>query len=342
MSTLTGTRDTTDQPTPAQYRRAWRFVLGRGLLALCLAVAAASVAPAAAYAGSTNDATPADRLIDPAELEGFLDDLVARQLTEYHIPGASVAVVKDGRLLFANGYGYADLERRTPVVADQTLLRVGSVAKLFTWTAVMQLVEQGTLDLHADVNTYLADFTIPATYPAPITLAHLLTHTAGFEDRQLGITVSSADDLVPLGTYLTDALPARVFPPGTVTAYSNYGTTLAGYVVERVSGEPFAQYVQQHIFAPLAMRHSTFEQQLPPDLAAQLAVSYDTYAGSYHAMPFEYFQIAPAGGLSTTATDIAQFMIAHLQDGRVGDARILHAATAQDDASPPVYQRRRR
>ena len=143
MSTLTGTRDTNDQPTPAQHRRAWRFVLGRGLLALCLAVAAASVAPAAAYAGATNDATPADRLIDPAELEGFLDDLVARQLTEYHIPGASVAIVKDGRLLFANGYGYANLERRTPVVADQTLLRVGSVAKLFTWTAVMQLVEQG-------------------------------------------------------------------------------------------------------------------------------------------------------------------------------------------------------
>ena len=158
----------------------------------------------------------------------------------------------------------------------------------------------------------------------------MLTHTAGFEDRQLGITVSSADDLVPLGTYLADAMPARVFPPGTVTAYSNYGTTLAGYIVERVSGEPFAQYVQQHIFAPLAMRHSTFEQQLPPDLAAQLAVSYDTYAGSYHAMPFEYFQIAPAGGLSTTATDMAQFMIAHLQDGRVGDARILQAATAQD------------
>jgi hypothetical protein len=125
-------------------------------------------------------------------------------------------------------------------------------------------------------------------------------------------------------------MPARVFAPGTVTAYSNYGTTLAGYIVERVAGEPFAQYVQQHIFAPLDMRHSTFAQQLPPDLAAQLAVSYDEYNGEYHAIPFEYFQIAPAGGLSTTATDMAQFMIAHLQDGRLGDARILQAATAQD------------
>jgi CubicO group peptidase (beta-lactamase class C family) len=276
-----------------------------------------------------NGAAPAGGLTDPAELEAFLDDLLARQLAERHIPGASLAVVKDGRLFFAKGYGYANLEQRMPLVADQTLVRVGSIAKLFTWTAVLQLVEQGKLDLNADVNTYLADVTIPATYPAPITLAHLLTHTAGFEDHQLGITVSSMAGLVPLGSYLTKAMPARIYPPGTVTAYSNYGTTLAGYIVERVSGEPFEQYVQHHILQPLGMRHSTFAQQLPTELAAQLAVSY-AYDDTYHALPFEYFQIAPAAGLSATATDIAQFMIAHLQDGRLGDARILQAATAQD------------
>jgi CubicO group peptidase (beta-lactamase class C family) len=208
--------------------------------------------------------------------------LVGRQLTENHIPGATVAVVQDGQLLFAKGYGYANLERRTPVVADQTLFRVGSVSKLFTWTAVLQLVEQGKLDLEADVNTYLTEFQIPATYPRPITLAHLLTHTAGFEDRQIGITVASADKLVPLGSYLADAMPARVFAPGTVTAYSNYGNTLAGYIVERVASQPFAQYIEQHIFAPLDMRHSTFAQQLPPDQAAQLAVSYDEYNHSFH------------------------------------------------------------
>jgi CubicO group peptidase (beta-lactamase class C family) len=318
------------------YRLAHRIVLAILVVAICLIVASASATPATALRAvsndhiSTNQAIPADTLSDPAELERFLDELLNSQLAENHIPGASVAVVKDGRLFFAKGYGYANLEQQTPFVADQTLVRVGSVAKLFTWTAVMQLVEQGKLDLNADVNTYLADVTIPATYPAPITLAHLLTHTAGFEDRRLEITVSSADRLVPLGTYLAEAMPARIFPPGSVTAYSNYGATLAGYVVERVSGEPFAQYVRQHIFAPLDMRHSTFDQQLPPELAAHLAVSYDEYDGGYHAMPFEYFQIAPAGGLSATATDIAQFMIAHLQDGRLGNARILQAATAQD------------
>src|SRR5215210_1193876 len=293
------------------YQLARRIALAILALVVCLTAGTAGATPtstlptAPVHRISTNGAAPAGGLTDPAELEAFLDDMLARQLAEDHIPGASIAIVKDGRLFFAKGYGYANLDQRTPVVADQTLVRVGSIAKLFTWTAVLQLVEQGKLDLNADVNTYLGDVTIPATYPAPITLAHLLTHTAGFEDRQLGITVSSAGGLAPLGTYLADAMPARVFPPGTVTAYSNYGTTLAGYIVERVSHQPFAQYAQQHILQPLAMRHSTFAQQLPPDLAAQLAVSYDRYDNTYHAMPFEYFQIAPAAGLSATASDVA-------------------------------------
>jgi CubicO group peptidase (beta-lactamase class C family) len=331
------------------YSNTIRYQLARGIasailgLVMCLAITPAGASPTPAMRAAPplgiptldpelvegNGAAPSAGLADPQELEAFLDDLLARQLAQRHIPGASVAVVKDGRLFFAKGYGYANLEQRTPLVADQTLLRVGSIAKLFTWTAVLQLVEQGKLDLNADVNSYLVDFKIPATYPAPITLAHLLTHTAGFEDWQLGITVASAGGLVPLDTYLAREMPARVSPPGAVTAYSNYGATLAGYIVERVSGQPFEQYMQQHILQPLAMRHSTFAQQLPPDLAAHLAVSY-AYDDTYHAKPFEYFQIAPAGGLSATATDIAQFMIAQLQDGRLGDANILEVATAQD------------
>jgi CubicO group peptidase (beta-lactamase class C family) len=316
--------------TRINHRLTHGIALALLVVAMCPAVVTASTAPAAAYSSSANQAVPADGLTDPVELEAFLDDLLSSQLAENHIPGATVAVVKEGHLLLAKGYGYADLEERSPVVADQTLFRVGSIAKLFTWTAVMQLVEQGKLDLNADINTYLTEFNIPATYSEPITLAHLLTHTAGFEERQGGITASSADNLVPLGAYLAEAMPARIYPPGSMTAYSNYGTTLAGYVVERVSRKPFAQYVQQYILAPLGMRHSTFDQQLPLELATHLAVSYDRYDNTDHPLPFEYFQIAPAGGLSATATDMAQFMIAHLQDGRLDDARILQAATAQE------------
>src|SRR3972149_8163654 len=122
---------------------------------------------------------------DPAELEAFLDDLFAKDMEEYHIAGAAIAVVKDGKLFFAKGYGYADIENKIPVDPEQTIFSIGSVGKTFTWTAVMQLVQQGKLDLEADVNTYLA-FRIPDTYPAPLRLKHLMSHTSGFEDRLLG------------------------------------------------------------------------------------------------------------------------------------------------------------
>ena len=133
---------------------------------------------------------------DRAELEAFLDDLMARHMEEYHIAGAAVSVVKDGSLFFAKGYGYADIENKVPVDAEQTIFAIGSVGKLFTWTAVMQLVEQGKLDLDADVNSYL-DFRIPDTFPQPITLKHLMTHTAGFEDKLLESAVTDVKDLIP-------------------------------------------------------------------------------------------------------------------------------------------------
>jgi CubicO group peptidase (beta-lactamase class C family) len=269
---------------------------------------------------------------DAQELEAFLDGVIAAQLEAYHIPGATVAVVKDGELLFAKGYGYADLERQMPVVADRTLFRPGSISKLFTWTAVMQLVEQGKLDLNVDVNTYLKDFQIPATYPQPITLEHLLTHTPGFEFQSLGgsIFVRSSAEITPLGEYLVGYMPARVRPPGELIAYTNYGAVLAGYIVEKVSGMPFEQYVEENIFEPLGMRHSTFRQPPPPDLAANVAVGYTYADGAYRAGEFEWLQTWPAGALSATATDMAKFMIAHLQNGRYGEARILQEATAQE------------
>jgi CubicO group peptidase (beta-lactamase class C family) len=174
---------------------------------------------------------------DPAELEAFLDHLFARQMAEHHIAGAAVSVVKDGKLFFAKGYGYADLEEGVPIDPEKTVFRIGSVGKLFTWTAVMQLVEQGKLDLDADINSYL-DFRIPDTYPQPITLKHLLTHTSGFEDRWFGSAVSDANDLAPARDWLVSHLWARVNPPGIYARYSNYNAVLAGYIVARVAGQP--------------------------------------------------------------------------------------------------------
>ncbi len=269
-------------------------------------------------------------LSDPRELETFLDGVISVQLTDNHIPGATVAVVKDGRLFFAKGYGDADQQLGKLVSANTTLFRIGSVSKLFTWTAVMQLAEQGKVNLHADVNTYLKTFHIPATYPQPITLAHLLTHTAGFEDRGTGSVARTPSDLEPLGQWLAANIPARVRPPGELTAYSNYGAALAGYIVEQVSGIPFEQYVEQHLFQPLGMHHSTFRQPVPGDLAADLSQGYTYTNGVYRPDPFEAVQVAPAGSMSATATDMANFMIAHLQNGRFGNQRILQEATAKE------------
>jgi CubicO group peptidase (beta-lactamase class C family) len=267
--------------------------------------------------------------LDPQEVGALFDKIVPQQLDEYHIPGAAVAVVQDGEIVFAQGYGFADLEQKRPVVAEQTLFRTGSAAKLFTWTAVMQLVEQGKLDLSTDVNNYLSSFRIPDTYPESITLEHLMTHTAGFEDLSMGAMRARPEGMEPLGTFLARKVPARVYPPGQVTAYSNYGTALAGYIVEQVSGLPFDQYVEQNIFTPLGMGHTTFRQPVPVSLVDELATGYVHLAGAFQPQPFEVYQIGPAGGASATVSDMARFMIAHLKDGKYGDARILGEQTAQ-------------
>src|SRR5215470_7359597 len=209
---------------------------------------------------STSPPPSPSGLSDPHELETFLDGVLSVQLADDHIPGATVSVVKDGRLLFAKGYGSADLQTGKRVSAGTTLFRIASVSKPFTATVVLQLAEEGKLNLHADVNTYLKTFHLPSTYQEPITLAHLLAHTAGFEDRSTGTSARTPSDLEPLGRWLAEHMPARVRPPGELTAYSNYGYALAGYIVEQVAGIPFAQYVEQHIFQPLDMRSSTFRQ----------------------------------------------------------------------------------
>ena len=274
---------------------------------------------------SAADLQPTAPQLTATDVEAFLDGVVPLQLGREDIAGATVAIVKDGKLLFAKGYGYSDVAAKKPVSPEETMFRPGSVSKLFTWTSVMQLVEQGKLDLDKDVNEYI-DFKIPEAFGKPITLKNLLTHTPGFEE-QVKDLITNKVETPNLGNYLKTHIPARIFPPGTVPAYSNYGAALAGYIVERVSGEPFDQYVQNHIFKPLGMNHSTFDQPLPADFAPNMSNGYKI--GSEKPEPFETVTPAPAGSLSSSAVDMAQFMIAHLQNGQYGDTKILSPETAQ-------------
>ncbi|RGA04084.1 class A beta-lactamase-related serine hydrolase [Microbispora triticiradicis] len=274
-------------------------------------------------------AAAATDIPDERALADFFDAAMADGLAANHVPGAVVSVVGGGKTLFSKGYGLADVENRRPFDPDTSMVRIASITKLFTWTAVMQQVQRGKLDLKADVNRYLTAFRIPATYPRPITLQDLMDHTAGFEDRTIGVGSRSKDDVPPLADYLADNMPARVRPPGEVSAYSNYGAALAGYIVSRVSGQPYDEYVRDHILAPLAMRHSTAAEPVPAPLATDLARSYDYEGGTYRRKPFVFDNLAPDGSISATANDMAHFMIAHLLDGRFGDQRILDEPTAR-------------
>jgi CubicO group peptidase (beta-lactamase class C family) len=293
-----------------------------GVLVLCLS----PVVSASPLAGG-----PAADLDDSVALEAFVDGLVRPLMKNHNSPSGVVAIVRGGELLLAKGYGYQDVEAGITVDPARTLFRPGSVSKLFTWVAVMQLAEQGRVDLDADVNDYLGNFRVRDTFPQPITLRHVLTHTTGFEDGALGyLIIDDPERIMPLAQSMARYQPARVNPPGAQTAYSNYATALAGLIIENVSGMAFAEYVREHVFDPIGMTRSTFLEPLPDGLAAGMAKSYGVEAGGFVEKPFEIISnFGPAGAQSATATDMVRFGQAILNGGELDGARILEAGTVE-------------
>jgi CubicO group peptidase (beta-lactamase class C family) len=269
---------------------------------------------------------PATHTLDATDVNAWLDGFVPYGLKSGDIAGGVVVVVKDGQVLTERGFGYADVKAQKPVDPKVTLFRPGSISKLFTWTAVMQQVEAGKINLDADINQYL-DFKIPARNGQPITMRNLMTHTPGFEEDIKGLIINDPKMFMKLGPYLKDWTPNRIYPAGEQVAYSNYGAALAGYIVERVSGEEFNAYVAHHIFQPLGMTHSTFDQPLPANLAPDMAKGYPQ--ASMPPRPFELVVAAPAGSLSSTGDDMSKFMIAHLANGKFGSTQILKPETAE-------------
>lgn len=291
-----------------------RFHTLRGA-ALAAALLGCTALPAAAQ---TQRAAPAQ----VAGLADFVDGVMAQQLATREVAGAVVTVVHNGKILFSRGYGFADVDKGLAVDGRSTLFRPGSVSKMFTWTALLQQVERGKVDLDADINTYL-DYRIPEFEGRPIRVRDLFAHTPGMSDIG-GITAPTPDKLVPYTEWMRTHIPKRLWPAGTEASYSNYGAALAGYIVERVSGEPFADYVEKHIFAPLGMQSTTFREPLPARLAPRMAKGYVVKDGRFVAQPFElYSSIMPAGSGTSSGTDMAQFMIAMLNGGALGKARIL-------------------
>ena len=274
-----------------------------------------NVPPAAASAAMAPVPAPISagpRAMTAADVETWLDGLMPSALRRGDVAGAVVVIVKDGQILAQKGYGYADVATRRPVDPLRTMFRAGSTSKLFTWTAVMQLVERGQLDLDTDVNVYL-DFKLRPYDGKPVTLRQIMTHTAGFEEMLKGLIFSNPKRISPLGDAVKQQIPRRIFAPGTTPAYSNYATGLAGYIVERRSGLSFDDYVERHIFGPLQMARASFRQPLPFRYMPFLSSGYDL--ASAPPKPYEFIRYAPAGSLTVTGADMAKFLIAHLNGG---------------------------
>jgi CubicO group peptidase (beta-lactamase class C family) len=326
------------------------------LLALCILLPALALppqtpvplktaAPSEAAEAKPSPTTPpaAAHPLEKADLAAFFDGLVPLQMERSDVAGATVLVMKDGQELLKKGYGYSDVTKKASVDPDTTMFRLASISKLFTWVSVMQLSEQGKLDIDADVNNYL-DFKIAPAFGKPITLRNLMTHTGGFEEVLHDILIVDPKKTASLRDFLINNQPRRMYPPGEIPAYSNYGVGLAGYIVQRVSLEPFEQYVSEHIFLPLGMKHSSFNEPMTAELAPYVSDGYRATTEK-PAIGFEIFQPAPAGGVSSTAGDMEKFALALLNGGEFDGHRILKTETRDamwtrqfdtSDALPPM------
>lgn len=299
-----------------------------------LRLALAAVFSIVAFGAAADSLAPLPpQALTAANLARVVDPPMTRWIDDHKGPGAVVVVVTRDGPVFAKGYGFSDIAAQKPFTSDATLVRPGSISKLFTGIAVMQLVDAGKLDLDRDVNAYI-DFAIPTPEGGvAVTLRRLLTHRAGFEEHLKGL-FSRDPTPEPLGGWLAKNLPRRLFPNGDVEAYSNYGVALAGYIVERVSGEPYASYMQQHILGPLRMGHSTFQQPLPDNLAPLMAKGYRAASDKPPLGFFETISAAPAGALSATGEDMGRFIRALINGGELDGVRILPKARLDEMMAP--------
>lgn len=312
------------------------------MLLASLARAQAPTAPVAA--------TPlaAGAPMAPAQLEAFVDGVVAQAMAADHIAGVTVSVVQDGQVALKKGYGFANVNPYRPVDADRTLFRIGSISKIFTWILVLREVEAGHMRLDAPINLYLPEALRIADqgFKRPVLVRDLMNHTPGFEDRALGQLFERDYGRVrPLEAYLRQERPARVREAETLVSYSNYGAGLAGEAVAEITGKPFESLVEAIITGPLGLTRTSFREPHPPrsgmpaplapNLATDVSGAYRWTSEGWRLRPFEYIgQIAPAGAASSTAGDMARFMLMLLGNGTLDGVAVYGPATATAFSTP--------
>jgi CubicO group peptidase (beta-lactamase class C family) len=229
----------------------------------------------------------------------YIDTEINKLVNNKSAKGITVSIVQYNEVVLNKGYGYADEKNGIKVEPVSTIFKIGSVSKIFVSIAAMQQQEQGKLDMNAPITRYLeADF---PKFKYPVTMENLLTHTAGFEDLYSPLEVEFEKDIMPLKDFVRNNMPNQVFKPGEVSAYSNYGISLAGYVVEKISGMSFYDYTEKNIFKPLKMNHTTYM----PAPKGTISKAYSP-TGEEKADVLEHSY--PAGSVTSTAEDMAKCM----------------------------------
>jgi CubicO group peptidase (beta-lactamase class C family) len=271
------------------------------------------------------------------DLEAYADGVFETIMAEKHIAGATFSIVHQGETMIKKGYGFANVDQKIMVNPETTLFCIGSISKLFIWIGIMQMVEQGKLDLDRDVNDYLEAFKIPGTYDQPVTLRSLMTHTPGFEDKLYQLFVVNENDMKPLEEVLIEQLPKRVRPPLKQASYSNHGTGIAQYLVQLASGMPFIEYAERYIFDPLGMQNTSIRQPLPARLAPEMSLGYSFKKGKFIEKPFELIPLQSVGSASTSASDMSRFMRALLNNTCLDGNCLLDSATYAKMIEPAFY-----
>lgn len=267
----------------------------------------------------TSGSAPDQARLNPSTIDSILRPLVIDKMADGYIAGAAIVVVSGDRIVYRSGFGRREVLREDPVQVDRTIWRLGSITKVLTGVATMQMVDRGLLRLDADVNQYHSEAKVPVTFPQPITAHHLLTHTAGFDQLGLNRHARSREEVRQLGAWLAENL-VRLRPPGEVATYDTYGIVLAGHLVERLSGLRYEEYLRRNVLEPLEMTRAGVT--VPADLRPDVAVGYE-FAGHWEAMPWEYMNTDPASSANATAPEMGNFLIMLLNGGRFKGRQVL-------------------
>jgi len=288
-----------------------------GIIMMCLFLLNINYATSASAKGKVE--------VNKDTVKEFIDQYLKENMKKDNVPGTAVVIIKDNKEIFKKGYGYSDLENKVLVDPDKTTFPVASVSKLFTATAIMKLYEDGKIALNKNVDNYIKPFSVENSYSDSVTCANLLTHTSGVDEAsELDGGTLNEKDVKSQEHYISKHLPKVVRKPNTVSRYSNEGYNLLGYIIEKVSGENYQEYVQKNILDSLGMKDSFIRVK-----NESTAKGYEYNNGKYTSLNLAYQYNLGSSGVIATSADMGKFMQCHLNKGQFNGKSMLKPKTEE-------------